>query len=113
MKAVLEFQYPEDEDRLRHALHGSTAIFALDEVRRLIRSWHTREHSSAASSSAHRTPSEVPSSCVSAAVQFARTASGPPIAATNRSSSAFGSLSVGSTISVPFTGQDMVGAWNP
>jgi hypothetical protein len=43
MKAVLEFQYPEDEDRLRHALHGSTAIFALDEVRRLIRSWHKHD----------------------------------------------------------------------
>ena len=33
------------------------------------------------------------------------------IASTKRSSSAFGSLSVGSTISVPATGQDIVGAW--
>ena len=43
MKAILEFNYPEDEDRLRHALHGSTAIFALDEVRMLIRSWHKHD----------------------------------------------------------------------
>lgn len=39
MKAVLEFNYPEDEDRLRHALHGSEAISALDDVRVAIRSW--------------------------------------------------------------------------
>ena len=30
-----------------------------------------------------------------------------------RSSSAFASLSVGSTISVPITGNDVVGAWKP
>lgn len=35
------------------------------------------------------------------------------IASTKRSSSAFDSLSVGSTISVPGTGKDMVGAWKP
>jgi hypothetical protein len=35
------------------------------------------------------------------------------IASTKRSSSAFDSLSVGSTISVPGTGNDMVGAWKP
>jgi hypothetical protein len=35
------------------------------------------------------------------------------IASTNRSSSARSSDSVGSTISVPATGKDMVGAWNP
>lgn len=39
MKAVLEFEYPDDEDRLRHALNGSTAISALDDIRRLIRGW--------------------------------------------------------------------------
>ena len=35
------------------------------------------------------------------------------IAVTNRSSSASGSDSVGSTISVPGTGKDIVGAWKP
>ena len=35
------------------------------------------------------------------------------MASQKRSSSACGSLSVGSTISVPATGQDMVGAWKP
>src|ERR1700742_473280 len=35
------------------------------------------------------------------------------IAAQNRSTSARSSLSVGSTISVPATGNDIVGAWNP
>ena len=35
------------------------------------------------------------------------------MAATKRSSSGFGSDSVGSTISVPATGQDIVGAWKP
>ena len=35
------------------------------------------------------------------------------IASTNRSSSARSSDSVGSTISVPGTGNDIVGAWNP
>jgi hypothetical protein len=35
------------------------------------------------------------------------------MASQNRSSSASGSLSVGSTISVPGTGNETVGAWNP
>ena len=35
------------------------------------------------------------------------------MASQKRSSSACGSLSVGSIISVPATGQDMVGAWKP
>ena len=35
------------------------------------------------------------------------------IASQNRSSSARSSLSVGSTISVPATGNDIVGAWKP
>jgi hypothetical protein len=35
------------------------------------------------------------------------------IASQKRSSSRLGSLSVGSTISVPGTGKDMVGAWKP
>lgn len=45
MKAVLEFSYPEDEDKLRHALHGSDAISALDDVRRTISGWHTTTES--------------------------------------------------------------------
>jgi hypothetical protein len=35
------------------------------------------------------------------------------IASQKRSSSAFDSLSVGSTMSVPATGHDIVGAWKP
>ena len=35
------------------------------------------------------------------------------MASQNRSSSAGSSLSVGSIMSVPATGNDMVGAWNP
>jgi hypothetical protein len=35
------------------------------------------------------------------------------IASQKRSSSAFGSLSVGSIISVPATGKETVGAWKP
>ena len=29
MKAILEFVYPNDEDKLRYAMHGQTAIMAL------------------------------------------------------------------------------------
>lgn len=43
MKAILEFNYPEDEDRLRHALYGSRAISGLDEVRRMIRQWEKHD----------------------------------------------------------------------
>lgn len=43
MKAILEFNYPEDEDRLRHALYGSRAISSLDEVRRMIRQWEKHD----------------------------------------------------------------------
>lgn len=39
MKAVLEFNYPEDEDRLRYALHGGKAIQALGELSQQIRLW--------------------------------------------------------------------------
>jgi hypothetical protein len=35
------------------------------------------------------------------------------IASQKRSSSSFGSLSVGSIMSVPMTGHDIVGAWKP
>ncbi len=43
MKAILEFNYPDDEDRLRHALYGSRAISGLDEVRRMIRQWEKHD----------------------------------------------------------------------
>lgn len=39
MKAVLEFNYPEDEDRLRYALHGDKAVFALIDIQQVIRAW--------------------------------------------------------------------------
>lgn len=37
MKATLEFNYPDDEDALRHAVHGARAIKALWDVKRYIR----------------------------------------------------------------------------
>ena len=39
MKAVLEFTYPEDQDRLRHALNGSKAIHALTDIQMTVRSY--------------------------------------------------------------------------
>ena len=38
MKAILEFTYPDDEDNLRHALHGQDAIFALLDISNQLRS---------------------------------------------------------------------------
>lgn len=43
MKAVLEFNYPEDEERFRHAYYGSRAICGLDEIRRMIRDWEKHD----------------------------------------------------------------------
>ena len=37
MKAILEFAYPDDEDKLRHALHGQDAIFALLDISEQLR----------------------------------------------------------------------------
>ena len=37
MKAVLEFNYPEDEDAMRYAVHGEKAIKALWNVKRHIK----------------------------------------------------------------------------
>jgi hypothetical protein len=37
MKAVLEFTYPEDQDKLRHALNGAKAIYALTEIQMEVR----------------------------------------------------------------------------
>jgi len=36
MKAVLEFNYPEDEDKLRHALKGTDYYNALLEIENLL-----------------------------------------------------------------------------
>ena len=38
MKAILEFEYPDDEDKLRYALHGQDAIFALLDISNQLRS---------------------------------------------------------------------------
>jgi hypothetical protein len=38
MKAILEFTYPEDQDKLRHALNGSRAISALIDIQMAVRS---------------------------------------------------------------------------
>jgi len=46
MKAILEFTYPDDEDKLRHAMHGGTAIYALDEIRQMIHSWEKHDGTS-------------------------------------------------------------------
>ena len=39
MKAVLEFTYPEDQDKLRHALNGGKAIHALTDIQMALRSY--------------------------------------------------------------------------
>jgi hypothetical protein len=39
MKAVLEFTYPEDQDKLRHALNGSKAVSALIDIQLTVRSY--------------------------------------------------------------------------
>lgn len=43
MKAVLEFNYPDDEDRLRYALHGAKAVFALIDIQQVIRAWEKHD----------------------------------------------------------------------
>ncbi len=43
MKAVLEFNYPDDEDRLRWALNGGKAIFGLISVQQVIRAWEKHD----------------------------------------------------------------------
>lgn len=37
MKAILEFEYPDDEDKLRYALHGQDAIMALLQIEAQLR----------------------------------------------------------------------------
>ena len=36
MKAVIEFNYPEDEERLRYALCGETAVKAILSIREVL-----------------------------------------------------------------------------
>jgi hypothetical protein len=36
MKAVLEFTYPQDEDKLKHALKGEAYYLALIEIERTV-----------------------------------------------------------------------------
>lgn len=43
MKAILEFNYPEDEERLRHAFYGERAISGLNEIHRMIRNWEKHD----------------------------------------------------------------------
>jgi hypothetical protein len=43
MKATLEFEYPQDEDKLRYALHGQTAIMALLEIESQLRQHYKYE----------------------------------------------------------------------
>ena len=37
MKAILEFTYPEDQDKLRWALSGEKAILALHDIQQEVR----------------------------------------------------------------------------
>ena len=39
MKAILEFTYPEDQDKLRHALNGTKAIHALIDIQLTVRNY--------------------------------------------------------------------------
>jgi hypothetical protein len=40
MKAVLEFTYPQDEDKLKHALKGEAYFLALIDIDRVLRNPH-------------------------------------------------------------------------
>jgi hypothetical protein len=40
MKAVLEFTYPQDEGKLKHALRGEEYYLALIEIERVLRNPH-------------------------------------------------------------------------
>jgi hypothetical protein len=42
MKAILEFSYPDDEDKLRRAIHADQAFDGLQKVKSLINSWQIR-----------------------------------------------------------------------
>jgi len=43
MKAVLEFNYPDDEEKLAFALHGDKAFFALMDIQQCIRAWEKHD----------------------------------------------------------------------
>ena len=43
MKAVLEFNYPDDEDRLRWALNGGKAIGGLNVIKSKIKAWEKHD----------------------------------------------------------------------
>lgn len=40
MKAILEFNYPDDEDKLRRAIHADQAFDGLQKVKSLINGWY-------------------------------------------------------------------------
>ena len=39
MKAILEFTYPEDQDKLRHALNGTKAVQALIDIQKALQGY--------------------------------------------------------------------------
>lgn len=41
MKAILEFNYPEDENKLRRAVHADKAFDALEDMQAMVSGWHT------------------------------------------------------------------------
>ena len=41
MKAVLEFNYPDDEEKLRCALHGEAAMAALRKIHGMVKVQYT------------------------------------------------------------------------
>lgn len=43
MKAVLEFKWPEDEEKFRHSYFGSNAISGLRDVQQMIRQWEKHD----------------------------------------------------------------------
>ena len=46
MKAILEFNYPDDENKLRRALHADIVFDALNDVRQNIRTWEKHDGTS-------------------------------------------------------------------
>lgn len=44
MKAVLEFSYPEDEHKLKHAMKGTEMYIALVDVRRVLDAFHEEDN---------------------------------------------------------------------
>jgi len=43
MKTILEFTHPEDDDDLRYAMNGIKAIYAISDMRLIIRSWEKHD----------------------------------------------------------------------